>query len=274
MALVLLVCGALLLGAFARTSRVHPGFDPEDVLGAQLRISESAYPDRSGANGLHHARAGARARDSRGPRRGYDAEPLSAGVFCVTLVRIEGRPTPDGQAHTVQFRRVSPDYFKTMRIPLIRGRDFNQQDGASTQPVTIVSRSFAERFWPGEDPLGRRVERGANPRMHTVDRRRRRRQRRRVRPGGGADVLHDLTRRTTWRLRPTSLVLRTRSEPLALATARARRDPVGGSRPAHRSRHHPRSVSGRFARPAAFSHHAAAILGASGSPSRPSESMA
>ena len=218
MALLLLVCGALLLGAFERTSRLHPGFDPENLLGAQLRISESAYPTEA-ARTAFITRVLERVREIPGVlAAGTTLNPFQPGFFFVTLVRIEGRPAPDGQAHTVQFRRVSPEYFKTMRVPLLRGRDFNQQDGASAPAVTIVSRSFAERFWPGEDPLGRRVERGANARMHTVV--------------GVVDDVSDVGfnqapaptfylpyAQNNVAITPTSLVLRTRNDPLALATA-------------------------------------------------------
>jgi predicted permease len=90
------------------------------------------------------------------------------GFFFVTPIHIEGRPTPDGEAHTVQFRRTSPGYFETMRIPLVRGRDFNAGDGLEQPWVAIVSRQFADEHWPGEEPLGRRIRRGVNPRWLTV----------------------------------------------------------------------------------------------------------
>src|SRR6185369_7875959 len=75
------------------------------------------------------------------------------------LVQIEGRPAPDGQPYTVQFRRISPGYFRTLRIPVLEGRDFGDQDVAGAPPVVLVSRLFASRFWPGENALGRRVQR-------------------------------------------------------------------------------------------------------------------
>jgi ABC-type antimicrobial peptide transport system permease subunit len=90
------------------------------------------------------------------------------GFFFVTAVHIEGGPTPNGQSHTVQFRRASPGYFATMRIPMLRGRDFAASDGADQPWVAIVSRRFAEQYWPGEDPIGRQIRRGTNPRQLTV----------------------------------------------------------------------------------------------------------
>jgi putative ABC transport system permease protein len=218
MAVVLLVCGALLLSAFDRTARQHPGFEPEGVLGAQLRIPESAYPTEA-ARTAFITQVLERIRAIPGViAAGTTLNIFQPGFAFVTLVRIEGRPTPDGQAHTVQFRRISPDYFKTMGIRLLSGRDFGAQDIASSLPVVIVSQTFAERFWPGEDPMGRRVERGANARMHSVI--------------GVVDDLSDVgfgqaaaaTIYVTYpqnnvALTPTSLVVRTAGDPLALTGA-------------------------------------------------------
>ena len=61
------------------------------------------------------------------------------GFAFVTLTHIEGHPTPDGQAHTVQFRRISEGYFRTLRIPQRRGRAFDGRDGAGGLPVAVVT---------------------------------------------------------------------------------------------------------------------------------------
>jgi predicted permease len=168
MAVVLLVCGALLFSAFERTSRVDPGFDPRGVLGAQLRLSATAYATEA-ARTEFISRVLERVRAIPGvTAAGTTLNQFIPGFAFVTLVKIEGKPTPDGQAHTVQFRRISPGYFHTLRIPLLRGRDFAEGDGANAPLVAIVSRSFADRFWPNEDALGRRIERGATPRLFTV----------------------------------------------------------------------------------------------------------
>ncbi len=84
------------------------------------------------------------------------------------MVQVEDRPTDDGQPYTVQFRRVSPGYFETMGIRLLRGRLFDRHDIASSQAVAIVSRSFARRFWADQDPLGRRIKRGASAKVWSV----------------------------------------------------------------------------------------------------------
>jgi hypothetical protein len=83
------------------------------------------------------------------------------GFAYVTLVHIDGHPTPTGEAHTVQFRRVSPGYFRTLRIAELGGRTFDERDAIDSQPVCVVSAAFARQFWPaGENPIGRTVRRG------------------------------------------------------------------------------------------------------------------
>jgi predicted permease len=218
MAVVLLVCGALLVSAFERTARVDPGFDPHGVLGAQMRISGSAYPTEASRTELI-ARVLERVRAIPGVvAAGTTLNQFIPGFAFTTLVKIEGKPTPDDQPHTVQFRRISPGYFNTLRIPLLRGRDFREGDGAGAPLVTIVSRSFADRHWPGDDPIGRRVERGAVPRLYSVI--------------GVVDDVSDvgftqapgptmylMFAQSNVAVTPTSLVVRTAGDPLALTGA-------------------------------------------------------
>ena len=167
-AVVLLVGGALLLSAFDRTSRISPGFDPKSVLTVQLRLSATAYPTEVSRAQLIN-RVLERVREVPGVvSAGATLNRFVPGFFFVTPVHIEGKPTPDGQAHTVQFRRSSPGYFETMRVPVRRGRDFAASDGIEQPWVTVVSQQFADQHWPGEDPIGRRVRRGTNPRWLTV----------------------------------------------------------------------------------------------------------
>ena len=168
MAVVLLGCGTLLLSGFERASRINPGFDPESVLAAQMRLSAAAYPTEA-ARAAHIGRVLENIRAIPGvTAASATLNRFVPGFFFVTPVHIEGKPTPDGQAHTVQFRRAAPDYFRAMHIPLLAGRDFSDRDGLSEPPVAIVSRQFADQHWPGEDPLGRRVRRGTNPNWLTV----------------------------------------------------------------------------------------------------------
>jgi hypothetical protein len=80
-----------------------------------------------------------------------------------TLIRVRDLPTPNDEPHTVQYRRVSPDYFKTMRIRTLRGRAFTDDDTADRPPVAIISRRFADLLMPGLDPVGRLLLRNNPP---------------------------------------------------------------------------------------------------------------
>lgn len=216
MAVVLAICGALLLSGLNRTSRIDPGFDPSNVLGAQMRISAIAYPTEP-ARAVFIEQIIDRIRAVPGVvAAGATLNAFIPNFFFQTTVTIDGKPTPDGQPHTVQFRRVSPEYFKTMRIPILRGRDFSAADATSSPQVGIISQSFADRFWPGEDPIGRSLMRGTR-RLTVI--------------GVVADVrdvnigkpssptIYVSYFQNNVALTPVSLVVRTEGDPLALTNA-------------------------------------------------------
>jgi hypothetical protein len=125
------------------------------VLTAQIRLPESSYrtPDRRTA-------VVQRLLDGIAALPGVTAVGITQNAFIPqfsyqTLLRIKDVPRPDDQPHTVQYRRISPDYFKAMQIRTIRGRVFTDQDTADRPPVAVISRRFAETLMPGIDPIGR-----------------------------------------------------------------------------------------------------------------------
>jgi putative ABC transport system permease protein len=158
---VLLVSGGLLLSALNRTSQLNPGYDPKNVLVMRLRLSEAAYPTIAAR--AHFVRTlTERLRTVPGViDAGATLNQWIAGFYYVTLVRFDDRPSIDGEPSTVQFRRADSGYFRTMRIPLLAGRVFTEQDGPDTPPVAVISHLFAERYWPGQDPIGRTVRRNS-----------------------------------------------------------------------------------------------------------------
>jgi putative ABC transport system permease protein len=89
-----------------------------------------------------------------------DALPLAGGSYL--SFAIEGRPTQPSDLPDAEHRVVSPSYFKTMGIPLIRGRLLSDQDHAQTPFATVISETMARRYWPNEDPVGKRINLG-NP---------------------------------------------------------------------------------------------------------------
>jgi putative ABC transport system permease protein len=164
----LLLAGGVLLRSFERLARVSPGFDASQVLTAQLRLPANAY-----ATGEQRAQAVRRLLESVRAVPGVVAASTTMNLFqpgfaFQTVFDVENKPTADGQQHTAHFRRVSPDYFKVMRIRVIAGRTFADADTADAPLVMVVSRQLAERHWGGEDPLGRRLRRGAQGKWATV----------------------------------------------------------------------------------------------------------
>jgi putative ABC transport system permease protein len=160
LSVALLVSGGVLVRAYLHTSSLAVGYDPAGVLTAQLQLPPSRY-----ANGPERVAAMERIFDRIAAipgvtRSGATMNRFTPGFAYVTLVDIENQPTPDGSGHTVQFRRVSASYFETLRIRLRAGRVFARTDSLTTPPAAVISQSFADQYWPGADPIGRRLKRG------------------------------------------------------------------------------------------------------------------
>jgi putative ABC transport system permease protein len=81
-----------------------------------------------------------------------------SGNWGDTPFEVEGRPVAAGSEPRAGQNMVTPDYFRTMRIPLVRGRDFSERDDAPSPPVVVVNETFARTMWPGEDAVGKRVK--------------------------------------------------------------------------------------------------------------------
>ncbi|HTE47549.1 MAG TPA: ABC transporter permease [Gemmatimonadaceae bacterium] len=157
---VLLVIGAeLLVRSFGQMRRLDPGFRIDHLVTARVTPAPANYADASKTNALYGAIL-SRAAALPGVENvaGVSDLPIARPVYAGVL-RIEGQfedmkhnlPSED---HS---QVVTPDYFTTMRIPIIRGRAFTDADHGGTQPVAIVSQSMARRFWPGGDAIGKRV---------------------------------------------------------------------------------------------------------------------
>ena len=93
--------------------------------------------------------------------------PLS-GSTLGSAVLVEGRTPSEGEGHSVEFRRSTPGYFATMRIPLRAGRVFDDHDGP-TKPVAVISETMQRSLWPGESAIGRRIKLGPDPAQTSMD---------------------------------------------------------------------------------------------------------
>ncbi|HEU4631138.1 MAG TPA: ABC transporter permease [Gemmatimonadaceae bacterium] len=160
LAIVLLVGAGLLLRSFGRLTDVDPGFRPEGV--ATFSVTLSARYDTPERQRLFAAALLERVR----ALPGVDAAgssfnlPFTDASFRLTFT-IDDRPLADGaEEPRAQFRMVSPGYFAAMGIPLRRGRAFTDADRDGAPYVVVLSEETARRFFPGEDPIGRRIETG------------------------------------------------------------------------------------------------------------------
>jgi putative ABC transport system permease protein len=161
-ACVVLLAGAgLMIRSFARLHSVNPGFRPDHVLTMQLTLPETRYSERK--IGLFYQQLVERLQGLAGVRFAAIARkvPLSSGVDSSLNFIVENRPVEaSADQPRAKYRAVSADYFNALGIPLIRGRYFDRTDGEKTPGVVLINETLARRFWPNEDPLGKRIQAG------------------------------------------------------------------------------------------------------------------
>jgi putative ABC transport system permease protein len=159
LSVVLLVSAGLLLRSFLQVSGVNPGFDYRNAVVLELSARASAYSkDPQVVDFTNRVRRQLAAIPGVESVGATNMLPLgnSENIFTFTIA---GRPPfPVGREPAVTTVSITPNYFRTMRIPLLRGRDFTDQDTATSPTVLIITNSFAKEYFPNEDPIGRTVE--------------------------------------------------------------------------------------------------------------------
>ncbi|HEX8354594.1 MAG TPA: ABC transporter permease [Pyrinomonadaceae bacterium] len=159
LSLVLLVGAGLLLNSFYRLLNVSPGFDPRNLLTMEYRLPKTRYPEGEQQWRFHREVAERVARvpgvESAAVVRGL---PFSGNGGSVTYAVPERPAPPRGQEPKAAENAIDPNYLRTVGLPLLRGRNFTEQDGPRTPAVVLVNRTMAEQLWPGEDPLGRQLQ--------------------------------------------------------------------------------------------------------------------
>jgi putative ABC transport system permease protein len=158
MALMLLIGAGLLIRSFWHLQKVNPGFAPHNVLTMSLALPQTKYREPVQRTNFYKE-ALQRIRSLPGVQSAGATSILpmsgnnSSGSF-----RIEGREVPQGQSLPHGDRwAATTDYFSTMKIPIIRGRYFDDRDTMDSQPVAIIDETMARKYWPNEDPLGKRI---------------------------------------------------------------------------------------------------------------------
>jgi len=234
MAVLLLIAAGLLVSRFRDLQQVDLGFRPEKILTAEIQLPENLEPAQARVfwdtllerlRGLPGATSAA----------AVLLRPLEGEIGWNLAYTAEGQTQEEYQANPqADFETITPDYFETMDIPLIAGRDFTPQDRADGLPVAILSEGLARRLWPRGDALGKRIKNNGpndpSPWKTVVGVVGNVRYR-----GLAAPTLDYYVPYTQSPLIPIHVVLRTDGDPLALASALerevwalARDQPVAG----------------------------------------------
>jgi predicted permease len=160
LSLVLLVGAGLLVRSFAHVLETNPGFQPEHVLTASLSLPVAQYQKPEQIRAFYQQLM-ARLEVMPGARQAGGSSDLPLHGSWVELFTPEGyQPPPGAGLNKCNQSVILGDYLQTMGIPLLRGRTFTEQDNSSSMPVLIVSESLAKQYWPGLDPIGKRLKRG------------------------------------------------------------------------------------------------------------------
>jgi putative ABC transport system permease protein len=159
LAVVLLVGAGLMIKSFVRLSGVDAGFDAPNVLTLAVSLPGAKYPE-SEQQAAFFQQVISRIESLAGVQSAgaVSAVPLT-GWQNKTSFAIEGRPET---SQTEELHAASPGYFQAIGIPLLRGRAFTEQDRSNAERVVIVSEGLAHRYWPDEDPIGRRIQLGGD----------------------------------------------------------------------------------------------------------------
>ncbi|HJQ25181.1 MAG TPA: ABC transporter permease [Blastocatellia bacterium] len=171
LSLVLLVGAGLMMRSFVRLQHINPGLNPAGVLTMRINLPQSKYREAAQrADFYRQLMARLRALPGVEAAGGTVTLPLSGFTWGRSLT-VEGFPILSvGQAPFIQHNVVTPGYFRTMGIPLLEGRDFNDSDAAEPK-VTIVDERLAREYWPNESAVGKRIRFGPpedNEPWHTI----------------------------------------------------------------------------------------------------------
>jgi predicted permease len=159
LSVVLLAGAALLIASFVRLSKQPSGFKPDRLWVGFIGLPPGQYPD-PGAKVRFGDRLLEELRNTAGIESAAisDGVPLAGGQSRSPYARVDGNPPPVNQRPLGLTRSISPGFLKTFSIPLLAGRDIDERDGLDKPTVVLVSKSTAQKLFPGgEDPIGKRV---------------------------------------------------------------------------------------------------------------------
>jgi putative ABC transport system permease protein len=168
LSLLLLIGAGLLLRSFGRLLHIDPGFDPHNVLTMNVSLPTVKYA-KSQQQIAFFDEVLRRVSSLPGVRNAAISAALSLSAKRITPLLPEGHPdVPLAQRPFVDIEAISPQWFQTMRVPLLGGREFTEADNALAPKVIIVNETFARRFWPNQNPIGKHVVVGRGPDLSEV----------------------------------------------------------------------------------------------------------
>src|SRR6267143_1649300 len=159
MTLMLLIATGLMVKSANHLWQIDPGFDPHNLLTMTISLPNNKFEWRHNVAFSRQVIASIEAMPEVRHAAVIQGVPMRAGSF-FTSFSIEGRPDTPVDRPSGRIRVVSPGYFGVMKIPILSGRDYDEHDEAGdvgSLPSVIVNRTLAERFWPGQDAVGKRV---------------------------------------------------------------------------------------------------------------------
>lgn len=164
LSLVLLTAAGLLLRSVIRLQGVEPGFRADGLLTARVSLPGTRYSEGTDiARFFRDIVAEVRSIPGVEYAAAISYLPLSGPGIATSFYRADRPAPPDGQAPITEVRPVTPDYFRTMAIPALAGRDFTDADDERAPLVAIVSDTLVRQTFPGEDPIGRRLQVAIGP---------------------------------------------------------------------------------------------------------------
>jgi putative ABC transport system permease protein len=162
--LILLIGAGLLINSFLRLRNVDAGFRTDNLLTMKIVLPKLKYPDVARRSSFY---ADVIRRVEALPGVGSAAVTTNLPLYKQgnsVGITIEGRPAPEpGKELIVVTRVISPKYFHTMGIPVLKGRPFGSADTSKSPGGVVISETMARRYWPGEDPVGKRLSPGRQP---------------------------------------------------------------------------------------------------------------
>lgn len=158
LSLVLLVGSGLMIRGLSRAQTIELGFDPESAVEVSFDLGLQGYQEAQGREFQREILERLRALPGVAAAGIADVVPVELH-FSRTRLFIEGEPVPQrlNEAPITFFSRISPGYLSAMTTSIVAGRDFTDADDETALPVAVVNEALARRFWPGEDPLGKRL---------------------------------------------------------------------------------------------------------------------